>query len=187
MDERVAKGIEFGPRTTPAEQREYLLAIENALPMGLPHAVEVIEFFVPGQPVAKGRARSRIVRAGDGREFVSHYTPSQTRSYENLVALAAKDAMQARAPWSAPVLLEVFIAMEVPASWSQKKRRGCIAGLIAPTKKPDYSNIVKSVEDGCNAIVYADDCFIVDALVRKRYAATPGVTVRVKKLSMACA
>jgi len=47
-----------------------------------------ISFTIPGEPVAKGRARS-CVRNG----HIAHYTPEKTALYENLVRLAAQQAM----------------------------------------------------------------------------------------------
>ena len=50
-----------------------------------------VEFFVPGQPVGKGRPRA-TVRAGRARL----YTPAKTEKYEARVALFAQQAMAGR-------------------------------------------------------------------------------------------
>jgi Holliday junction resolvase RusA-like endonuclease len=47
-----------------------------------------ISFTIPGEPVAKGRAK--FARRGN---FVTTYTPDKTARYENLVKLAAQQAM----------------------------------------------------------------------------------------------
>jgi Holliday junction resolvase RusA-like endonuclease len=155
----------------------------------------VIEFVIPGQPTAKGRARTQPVYkrdgkpllAANGRVIMSTYTPEKTELYENRVAMAARAATGGQAPWSCPVAIEIEICVEVPASWSHKRRKACLEQLIAATKKPDLDNIEKAVLDGCNKIVYDDDCRVVRKSATKRYSATPGVAVRVKKLAMASA
>ena len=48
-----------------------------------------IQFVVPGQPVAKGRAKA--ARRGN---FITMYTPEKTASYENLVKVKAEEAMR---------------------------------------------------------------------------------------------
>ena len=76
-----------------------------------------VAFTVPGEPVAKGRAR--FARRG---AFVSTYTPEKTAKYENLVKLAAQEAMAGLPPFKRPVSLMVHIYVKVPESWSSKRR-----------------------------------------------------------------
>ncbi|MDN7790463.1 RusA family crossover junction endodeoxyribonuclease [Burkholderia contaminans] len=138
-----------------------------------------VEFTVPGKPVAKGRARfSR--HAG----HVRTYTPETTERYENLVKVAACAAMRGARPFGGPVRLVVHIGVPIPTSWSQRRQASAAAGLIGATKKPDWSNVVKAIEDGLNGVAYVDDAQIVDGWVSKRYARTPGVRVEVIELNL---
>ena len=89
-----------------------------------------VAFTVPGAPVPKGRARSRIVKTRDGRQFVSHYTPDETTQYENLIRMCAKDAMHDRYPLDGPIRLDVTVVIPIPASWSQRKQRDAVAGRV---------------------------------------------------------
>jgi hypothetical protein len=44
--------------------------------------------------------------------------------------------------WSrGPVEVRMFIALQVPASWSQKKQRQALEGTVFPTTKPDVDNV----------------------------------------------
>ena len=104
---------------------------------------KTINFTVPGVPVAKGRARS-FIRAG----HVAHYTPEQTARYENLVKMAARQAMGSWEPMQGAVEMVLLLHMPVPASWSQKRRTAALSGQVRPTTKPDCSNVLKAVEDG---------------------------------------
>ncbi|MDN8047586.1 RusA family crossover junction endodeoxyribonuclease [Burkholderia multivorans] len=138
-----------------------------------------VVFVVPGKPVAKGRPR--FVRRGP---HVRTYTPEPTERYENLVKMAAREAMRDDEPYVGPVRLIVDIGVPIPASWSMKKQEAAAAGAIGATKKPDWSNVVKSIEDGLNGIVYADDAQIIDGWVSKRYSRSPGVRVEVIELNL---
>jgi len=138
-----------------------------------------VEFDVPGNPIAKGRARH--ARRGS---HVMTYTPEKTERYENLVKMAARQAMGLRPPIEGPVRLILHVAVPIPASWSQRRQSKAAGGRIGATKKPDVSNVVKALEDGMNSVVYADDSQIVDLWVSKRYSHTPGVRVQAVELNL---
>ena len=134
----------------------------------------MIAFTVPGQPVAKGRPK--FARRG---AHVVAYTPAKTASYENLVKMAASAAMRGIDPTARPVALQVTLNLQVPASWSNKRRAAAVAGIICATKKPDADNVLKGIKDGCNGIVWADDAQVVDIRLTKRYSETPCAVVHV--------
>ena len=136
--------------------------------------MDLIRFTVPGQPVAKGRARSTI-RNG----FVAHYTPEKTANYESLVKLAAHRAMERLSPWEFAVELKITAYMQIPASWSQKKQEAARRGEIRPKTKPDLDNIVKAIKDGMNGIVFKDDSQVIEVFARKFYG-DPRVFVEAK-------
>jgi Holliday junction resolvase RusA-like endonuclease len=133
-----------------------------------------IAFSIPGQPVAKGRPKF----ARRGAHMVA-YTPEKTASYENLVRLAAVAVMAGRAPSAAPIALSVELNMQIPASWSAKRKALAAAGAICATKKPDADNILKGIKDGCNGIVWQDDAQVVRIHVSKRYSDRPQALVRI--------
>ena len=137
----------------------------------------VISFEVPGTPVGKGRPK--FARRG---AYVTAYTPEKTASYENLVKLAAAEAMAGRPPIAGPVAMVLLIEVTPPGSWSQKKQRAALAGEIFPTSKPDVDNVVKGIFDACNEIVWKDDKQAVDVRVVKRYGQVAGASVEVRPL-----
>lgn len=139
----------------------------------------IVHFVVPGIPVAKGRARSRIARTASGQNFVQHYTPPETKKYEKQVALEAKIAMRGQRPTSGAVRLVVKAFYPIPASWPQWRRRDARLGIIAPKVKPDWDNIGKACSDAMNGVVYTDDVAIVTACVFKRYSIDPRVEITV--------
>jgi Holliday junction resolvase RusA-like endonuclease len=135
-------------------------------------------FTIPGQPVAKGRPK--FARRG---AHVVAYTPAKTASYENLVKLAASTAMRGVEPTARPVALSVTLNLQIPASWSNKRRAAAAAGAICATKKPDADNVLKGIKDGCNGIVWADDAQVVRITIDKRYAEVPCAVVHVVEVA----
>lgn len=133
-----------------------------------------IRFTVPGQPQGKGRPRVGMI-AGNARMF----TPSKTVAYEGFIGLQAQIAMAGHDLVEGPVLVRMFIAHQVPTSWSQKKQRQALEGLVFPTSKPDVDNVVKAVFDGLNGVVWRDDVQVVDLQLTKRYSSQPRVEVEV--------
>ena len=131
---------------------------------------------VDANPV--GKQRARYVKRGN---FVQAYTPEKTRTYETLIRDAAIEAMGTSEPLETPVTLYLYIRVPIPKSHSKKKVEACLNGLDQPIKKPDASNILKSVEDGMNGIVYKDDSQIINLHVTKVYSTLAGVDVCVKE------
>jgi Holliday junction resolvase RusA-like endonuclease len=151
-----------------------------------------LSFYVPGKPVGKGRARSApLMRGGaavigrGGRPIVIHHTPEKTVNFENLIAYHGQQAMNGQALCAGPLHLNLLIDIDVPASWSQKKRQKALDGALLPTKKPDCSNIIKAIEDALNQVVYVDDVQIVRGAWEKRYREQAGVTVLLQSIDEA--
>lgn len=124
--------------------------------------------------MAKGRPK--FARRG---AHVVAYTPAATVSYENLVKMAATLAMRGVEPTAGPVALSVRLNMQIPASWSKKRRSLAAAGLIAATKKPDADNVLKGIKDGCNGIIWRDDAQVVRIVLEKQYSETPSAQVQI--------
>ena len=138
----------------------------------------MIEFRVPGEPTAKGRARS-VIRAG----HIAHHTPAKTVAYEGLVALAAQTAMSAARldPLQGALAMTFVAVFAIPKGWTKKRLAAHVIKPEAVTKKPDLDNIMKALSDGMNKVVYVDDSQIAELRCRKVYGALPGVLVRVWK------
>ncbi len=143
-----------------------------------------VRFVVPGEPRGMQRARSRIVRTKEGRQFVSTYTPAQSRAEQGGIKLIAAAAMRGRPPLSGPVELRASFFMPVPRSWSQRKQAEALRGALRPTGKPDFDNLVKLVADAVRQVVWQDDAQIVAAHIWKLYSDTPRVVVEVRDLAL---
>lgn len=133
-----------------------------------------VSFHIPGQPSGKGRPR--FARRG---AFVATYTDSKTASYENLVKLAASQAMGGRDLIDVPVSVVVGMYHQIPKSWSKKKKNGALSGAILPAVKCDMDNCIKAVFDALNGVVWVDDVQVVELKSIKRYDNIPRVEVTV--------
>lgn len=136
-----------------------------------------VDIFIEGQPHGKERARSRIVKARSGRPYATHYTPSKTRNEERRIAALGAEAMAGHEPTTEPVDLTLAIGFEIPKSWPKWKQQAALDKTIAPTGKPDLDNIIKSIKDGLNGIVWKDDAQVTGVMAFKYYAEAAGVTV----------
>lgn len=132
----------------------------------------MVSFFVPGEPVAQGRPRVSTI-SGHPR---MHDAPKSAQ-YKNLVAMVAIGKMLDKPIMERPVDISITVHKPIPTSWSKKKQALAMEGLLKPTGKPDIDNYIKAIFDGCNAIVFKDDCQVTHVTARKMYSATPGVFV----------
>lgn len=135
----------------------------------------MIEFTIPGSPVAKGRPR--FARRGT---FVATYTAKPTAAHERVVAACARLAFSA--PLTGSLRLEVDSYHAIPKNLSKAAKQAAANGQTRPARRPDVDNIAKLILDGCNGIVYADDNQVVELQARKFYAAVPRTVVRVGEI-----
>ena len=135
-----------------------------------------IDFTVPGQP--RGTGRPRFARRGN---FVTTYTDAATVSYEDQIRFYALKAMGGYKPLTMALEAFIHVRLPVPQYYSKKRTEACLSGLERPCKKPDLDNIIKSMMDGMNGIVYEDDAQVVDLHSTKRYAINAGVDILIKE------
>ena len=136
----------------------------------------MVTYLVEGNPVGKGRPK--FARRGN---FVSTYTPTKTRDYEDLIKQAAFKAMGNTAPLETPMSVAIYITVPIPASYSKKRTEACLKGLERPIKKPDIDNIAKCFLDAMNEIVYWDDTQVLTLHVTKVYGTVGMVEVMVRE------
>ena len=113
----------------------------------------ILGFVVDGNPIPKARAR-----VGKGRRF----TPTRTKDYEALVKAHARRAVKPGWPMDC--------TYEIALDFARATADRC-----------DIDNLIKSVLDAMNGVVYDDDWQVSKLAVTKVVdRANPGVTVRVK-------
>lgn len=132
------------------------------------------QFIVQGTPVAKARARQ-----GRGGRF---YTPKRTVDYEKLVKYSyLKKYMQAK-KFEGAVELQVDFYFKIPKNVSAKRRKLKLDKKIMRIKRPDLTNLLKSIEDGLNEVAYADDSQITRIISSKYYGSAPRAVVTLTEI-----
>ena len=100
-----------------------------------------------------------------------------------MLRLVARQQMDGREPFSAPVGLELRATIAIPKSWSKKKQRAALIGEILPATRPDLSNLLKLGEDALTGVVFADDSLICLHRTQKEYGTTPKIVLTVRTLN----
>lgn len=101
--------------------------------------MRTVSFTVHGEPQGKGRPRFSK-RGG----FVQTYTPTKTKSYEELVAAEyIKQCGNITADRNNCIHMEILACFGIPKSTSKVNRLRMLMNLIRPLKKPDIDNILK--------------------------------------------
>ena len=134
--------------------------------------MRVVEFFVPGKPIALGRARM------SGGKM---YAPERSRRAKEVIALYARSANRGMEPAKGPVKLELHF------QFHSKKVRG---GRNRHTSRPDVSNLAKLVEDALEGIFYAEDKQVSELTAikrRVRYEKNQGTLIIVTAGGLTCA
>lgn len=122
-----------------------------------------IVFTVPGVPVAQPRQRHRVVSAG-GRTFGQNYTPKNdpVNAFKAVCQLAAAKAYKGP-PLDCPIRMDLVFVFDRPAT--VPKRLG--TGRLPHTGKPDRDNVMKSLQDALEGLLFRNDSLICAGSVEK--------------------
>lgn len=126
----------------------------------------MIQFYVPGKPQGKARARTFYNR-NLGR--MQSMTPEKTVLYENNIIQSYLDVAKKPQLLQGPLEVSIKSYFPVPKSTTKKNKQEIAAGTLLPTKKPDADNIAKVVCDALNQIAYSDDTQVVKLSVTKQF------------------
>ena len=135
-----------------------------------------IMFTVYGEPVAKGRPRFST-----RGKFPVAYTPEKTKAYEFEVGMMALAAMGGTKPLEGALEAFIYITYAVPESYSKKRLEACLSGLEKHTKRPDLDNVIKSLIDGMDKIVFFNDSQITSIHATKVYGEVAKAEVMVRQ------
>ncbi len=139
--------------------------------------MKTIRFTVPGEPKAKGRPRFRTFTTKQGKTIGSAYTPKTTASFENRVSLHYLEAVGSAAPVEGPVAMGMSVFLPIPASRPKYWKAEAAMEKVPVIKRPDLDNLVKSVLDALNNVLYKDDSQVFYASQAKFYSTIPRVEI----------
>ena len=145
-----------------------------------------LSFSVPGEPRGKGRPRFQLRKGKDGGNYIHKHTDDRTLSYEAKIGHLGSLALAGRPPFErgTPLRCTVVATYSIAASWPKKRREAALAKIIRPTKKPDGDNILKTVGDALNGVVWVDDVDVVEWVLIKVYGDLPSLRVTIKPVEM---
>ncbi len=126
-----------------------------------------MKFTILMSPVAKARART-VIKGGR----VMTFTPSKTVRAENMIRTEITKS-NVFYPAGIPLLMTVIFVVEKPKSANKKR--------LYPVTRPDLDNLTKTVLDGCNKYLYADDSQIVSLYTSKEYGSPPRVEIFIEE------
>ena len=129
----------------------------------------IIQFIVPAIPIAQPRQRHRVIQQSGGRAFATNYTPKNdpVNAFKAAVQLAASNAYRGP-PIEGPVEMDVVFVMPRPKSMIWKKRD---MPRVPHTGKPDRDNMLKSLQDALEGLLFRNDSQIYDGRATKWIAA----------------
>ena len=128
-----------------------------------------ITFKIIGIPVPKGRPR--FTRDAG---FVRAYTPLKTRRWEKIIRGQAV-SYRPEYLWEGPIIMTLTFMMPRPKSLPKK--------VIYHIKKPDLDNLVKTIKDALQGIIYKSDSQIIITNSEKKYTLDEyGVAVKMEEM-----
>jgi Holliday junction resolvase RusA-like endonuclease len=127
---------------------------------------------------AVGKMRPRVVRRfGHSQAF----TPDKTVSFEHRISLEAR-AAYTDPPHDGPIRVAMVIRCSMPKSFGKRKRAQALAGDIRPMVKPDIDNVLKSVSDALEGVVYLRDSQVVSIECERYYDASDYIAIAVSSI-----
>lgn len=125
---------------------------------------QFIDIEINTRPVPKGRPRL-------GRYAV--YTPKPTRNFESLLRDIFRLVKGFKEPWTGAIHAE----MEFNFKYSGTNKTDGYR-----TSKPDTENLIKSVLDAGNEILYTDDSLVVSVSATKLWRKSDRIHLRLRLL-----
>jgi Holliday junction resolvase RusA-like endonuclease len=148
----------------------------------------IVELFVEGVPVAKGRPRTAIRHTKQGKPYAHVYTPRKTAKWEEHVRSRTSLYAFKRGITPVekrPVRVDLIFYLPKPKNMTKKDKEA----LPFHYKKPDLDNLVKAVLDAMEGVFYKNDSQRCISETKKRYewrgvniATPPGVFIRVSEI-----
>jgi len=104
-------------------------------------------------------------------KFGFKFIPKKEKIYRNYLVSLAKSQ------WNKQCLIGA-LRVEVLFSFNKAKT----SKLIQHTKRPDLSNLIKSIEDAFNGIIWKDDSQIIEIHARKIFGPADCITLQISEV-----
>lgn len=120
-------------------------------------------FMVYGIPAPKGS----VTRMPNGSYLPAGTAASRMKYdlWKHNIAVAARKAMDGKAPWAGPIRLMAEFRLPVPQSMP-----GHQLGWLPHIKRPDWDKLTRALADPMKGIVWDDDSQVCFSTMNKAYA-----------------
>lgn len=137
---------------------------------------DYISFSIPGRPVPKGH---KIIRVrGASRIMIN----DKSRVWQDAAKIYAQQAMSGKEPFAGPVRVDIVYHIEVPKSWSGKKKKEAMGNYVTGRGVGDIDNFLENTFDVLNGIIIKDDSQIAEQYSVKYWWPESGTDVEVQSL-----
>ena len=131
----------------------------------------MFQLTIPGNPIPQKRPKF-----SSRGKFVQVYNPG--KKDQDVIKILLKQIWE-HEPISDPVELDITFYMPIPKGTSKIKYKEMVSDQINHVKKPDVDNLLKTVLDCMNDIVFEDDRQVHKITANKRYGETPRTEIKV--------
>mgnify|MGYP003145482325 CR=1 FL=1 len=141
--------------------------------------MKLIEFTVPGNPIALKRHRNFRTKTGINIQ----YDPSK-KDKSDFIAKCIQH--QPQKPYEIPLSISLNIYLQRPKNHYRTGKNSELLKDSAPlwvTKKPDIDNFIKFIFDSFNGVFFRDDSQICSLTAIKKYCDCPRVEVTLFEIS----
>lgn len=142
-----------------------------------------VRLVVAGSPVPYRERQRAFQKDSTGRPITYSYKQRSTRDQQTVLRLAASNAMASRLPFAEPVVLDVIFYMPIPSGMRKADRRLAEEECLPHGKRPDRTQLIKTVEDALNGVVWTDDSLVVGGEAVKLYSPKPRTEIDVRPWS----
>ena len=111
-----------------------------------------MEIVIYGEPIPQGRPR--FTKSGHA------YDPQRSQNYKQLVRFWVTQHLKkipGFKPYENALCVDLTFYLGIPSSWAKQKKLQAIQGQIRPISRPDTDNLVKSVTDAINGLLWVAD------------------------------
>ena len=117
-----------------------------------------------------------------GAALTYSYKTHPVRVYQQWLRDAAMRAMGPRPPLTGPLVMTMTAFMPMPQAMRKADRLLAEQELLPVTKRPDTTNLLKTIEDAFKHVVWGDDSQVSDHVLRRRYSPRPRLEIDVSSL-----
>ena len=150
--------------------------------------MDEVRFVVHGNPVPKARARTVTEVGKRGEKKTRSYTPESTAIHEQNIGWVYKSIYHNfKFPEGVPLRLSCDFYFEVPKTYRKTKvtkrmMEDMLSGKVRPMNKKDPDNLLKTVADAGNGVIYDDDEQIVEMQARKFFSNKPRTEIFIARI-----